>query len=291
MVYDSSSDVVKDLASEGSTPASDLADLASKLQTPRTVWIMVPASAVDSTIDELSQHLSPGDTIIDGGNSYYKNDLVNATKLKALGINFVDVGTSGGIHGLTRGYSLMIGGEKEVVDKLDPIFRALSPGVESAPRTPGRTGEVSKSEHGYLHCGPSGTGHFVKMIHNGIEYGMMAAIAEGLAIFEAAGEMTPSYNLDIAEIAQAWRRGSVVQSWLLDLIAESLQGSSELSGYSAAVSDSGEGRWAVQAAIESGIPAPVLSSALYSRFASRDNDEFTNRVLSAMRSKFGGHTE
>ena len=290
-VHDVNPAAVSAMAAEGFTPAADLAGLASALATPRTVWVMVPAAVTDSTIDALSQHLSAGDTIIDGGNSYYKNDVVNAKKLAALGINFVDVGTSGGVYGLERGYSLMIGGEPAVVKSLDGIFKALAPGVDAADRTPGRTGNPSTSEYGYLHCGPAGSGHFVKMIHNGIEYGMMAAFAEGLAIFEAADDMTPAYELDIPEITEVWRRGSVVASWLLDLTAEALQESKNLDGYSTQVSDSGEGRWTVQAAIESGVPAPVLSASLYSRFASRGNDEFSNRVLSAMRMKFGGHNE
>jgi 6-phosphogluconate dehydrogenase len=268
-----------------------MADFAAKLSTPRTVWIMVPAAVTDSTIALLAQYLDKGDTIIDGGNSYYKNDLTNAAMLAEKGINFVDVGTSGGVYGLERGYSLMIGGDAKVVATLDPIFNALCPGVESAERTPGRTGQPTQAEHGYLHCGPVGAGHFVKMIHNGIEYGMMAAFAEGLAIFEAADEMTPAYDLDIPEITEVWRRGSVVASWLLDLTAQALVESKELSEYSTQVSDSGEGRWTVQAAIEAGIPAHVLSASLYSRFASRNNDEFANRVLSAMRNKFGGHNE
>jgi 6-phosphogluconate dehydrogenase len=268
-----------------------MADLAAKLATPRTVWVMVPAQVTDSTIAQLSNHLTAGDTIIDGGNSYYKNDLANAELLKAKGINFVDVGTSGGVYGLERGYSLMIGGDKKVVDSLDPIFKALAPGVEAAERTPGRSGAPTQAEFGYLHCGPVGSGHFVKMIHNGIEYGMMAAFAEGLAIFEAADEMTPAYDLNIPEITEVWRRGSVVASWLLDLTAQALHESSELAEYSSEVSDSGEGRWTVQAAIEAGVPAHVLSASLYARFASRNNDEFANRVLSAMRYKFGGHNE
>ena len=291
VVYDVSPDSVAALAAEGSIGATDLADFAAKLTTPRTVWVMVPAGVTDSTIASVAAVLSPGDTIIDGGNSYYKNDLKNAEMLKGLGINFVDVGTSGGVYGLERGYSLMIGGEKPVVASLDPIFKALSPGVEAADRTPGRKGEPTEAEYGYLHCGPTGSGHFVKMIHNGIEYGMMAAFAEGLAIFEAADEMTPAYDLDIPEITEVWRRGSVVASWLLDLTAQALNESSELKEYSSEVSDSGEGRWTVQAAIEAGIPAHVLSASLYSRFASRNNDEFANRVLSAMRYKFGGHNE
>lgn len=291
VVYDVSADSVAALVAEGSIGATDLADFASNLSAPRTVWVMVPAGVTDSTIAAVAAVLAPGDTIIDGGNSYYKNDLKNADALKALGINFVDIGTSGGVYGLERGYSLMIGGDDSVVASLDPIFKALAPGVAAAERTPGRSGEPSQAEYGYLHCGPTGAGHFVKMIHNGIEYGMMAAFAEGLAIFEAADEMSPAYNLDIPEITEVWRRGSVVASWLLDLTAQALNESHELIEYSTEVSDSGEGRWTVQAAIEAGIPAHVLSASLYSRFASRNNDEFANRVLSAMRYKFGGHNE
>ncbi len=291
VVHDVSPEAITALASEGFTPAVDLAAMAGALATPRTVWIMVPAHVTDSTIEAVAGHLSPGDTIIDGGNSYYKNDVVNAKKLAEKGINFVDVGTSGGVYGLERGYSLMIGGDEKVVASLDPIFKALAPGIDAADRTPGRTGEPGQSEYGYLHCGPVGAGHFVKMVHNGIEYGMMAAFAEGLAIFEAADEMTPAYDLDIPEITEVWRRGSVVASWLLDLTAQALQESNDLHEYSSEVSDSGEGRWTVQAAIEAGIPAHVLSASLYSRFASRDNDDFANRVLSAMRYKFGGHNE
>lgn len=291
VVFDLNQKAVAELSGEGSIGASDIADFVSKLPAPRTVWVMVPAQVTDSTIAEIAEHLSPGDTVIDGGNSYYKNDVKNAELLKAKGINFVDVGTSGGVYGLERGYSLMIGGEKNVVSGLDPIFKALAPGVESAERTPGRTGAPAQAEYGYLHCGPVGAGHFVKMIHNGIEYGMMAAFAEGLAIFEAADQLQPAYELDIPAITEVWRRGSVVSSWLLDLTAEALEESPELKEYSSEVSDSGEGRWTVQAAIEAGIPAHVLSASLYARFASRNNDEFANRVLSAMRYKFGGHNE
>ena len=291
VVYDVNAQAVEALGSEGAITSTDFADFASKIPTPRTVWVMVPAAVTDSTIAQISEHLSAGDTVIDGGNSYYKNDLKNAEMLKEKGINFVDVGTSGGVYGLERGYSLMIGGDKQVVASLDPLFKALAPGVEAAERTPGRTGQPTQAEYGYLHCGPVGSGHFVKMIHNGIEYGMMAAFAEGLAIFEAADEMTPAYDLNIPEITEVWRRGSVVASWLLDLTAQALHESSELGEYSSEVSDSGEGRWTVQAAIEAGIPAHVLSASLYSRFASRNNDEFANRVLSAMRYKFGGHNE
>lgn len=291
VVFDLNQKAVAELSGEGSIGASDIADFVSKLPAPRTVWVMVPAQVTDSTIAEIAEHLSPGDTVIDGGNSYYKNDVKNAELLKAKGINFVDVGTSGGVYGLERGYSLMIGGEKNVVSGLDPIFKALAPGVESAERTPGRTGAPAQAEYGYLHCGPVGAGHFVKMIHNGIEYGMMAAFAEGLAIFEAADQLQPAYELDIPAITEVWRRGSVVSSWLLDLTAQALEESPELKEYSSEVSDSGEGRWTVQAAIEAGIPAHVLSASLYARFASRNNDEFANRVLSAMRYKFGGHNE
>jgi 6-phosphogluconate dehydrogenase len=291
VVYDLNRDAVNELARDGAIPTSDFADLASKLSTPRVVWVMVPAAVTNSTIAELAEHLSAGDTIIDGGNSFYRNDLINAQKLKSRGINFVDVGTSGGIYGLDRGYSLMIGGEKNVVGQLDPIFRALAPGVAVADRTPGRIGEETSSECGYLHCGPVGAGHYVKMVHNGIEYGMMASLAEGLAIFEAAKNATPAYNLDIPEITEVWRRGSVVASWLLDLTAQALYENPTLSEYSTEVSDSGEGRWTIQAAIESGVPVPVLSASLYSRFSSRGNDHFTNRILSAMRYKFGGHNE
>ena len=290
-VYDLNPQAINELAKEGAVPATDFADLVNKLPTPRVVWVMVPAGVADSTIAAVAEHLSAGDTIIDGGNSYYRNDLINAEKLAVKGINFVDVGTSGGVFGLERGYSLVIGGDKAVVAQLDPIFRALAPGIAAADRTPGRIGEPTTSENGYLHCGPVGAGHYVKMIHNGIEYGMMAAVAEGLAIFEAAKDAIPAYNFDIPEITEVWRRGSVVASWLLDLTAQALQENPTLADYSTQVSDSGEGRWTVQAAIESGVPAPVLSASLYSRFASRGNDDFANRILSAMRYKFGGHNE
>lgn len=291
VVYDINPQAMSELVKEGAVPATDFADLVSKLPAPRVVWVMVPAGVTDSTIAAVAEHLRVGDTIIDGGNSFYRNDLTNAEKLAAQGINFVDVGTSGGVYGLERGYSLMIGGNKAVVAQLDPIFRALASGVTAAGRTPGRIGEPIASENGYLHCGPVGAGHYVKMIHNGIEYGMMAALAEGLAILEAARDANPSYDLNIPEITEVWRRGSVVASWLLDLTAQALQENPTLEGYSAEVSDSGEGRWTVQAAVESGVPVPVLSASLYSRFASRGNDNFSNRVLSAMRYKFGGHNE
>ena len=291
VVYDVSPDSVKALAAEGAIGATDLADFAKQLQKPRQVWIMVPSGVTNETIEKVAAVLEPGDTIIDGGNSYFRNDLINAEKLKSKGINFVDVGTSGGVYGLERGYSLMIGGEKDVVKSLDPIFKALCPGVDSAERTPGRSGEPSTAEHGYLHCGPVGAGHYVKMVHNGIEYGMMAAFAEGLGIFEAVKDGDPKYDLNIGEITEVWRRGSVVASWLLDLTAQALVESKDLGEYSTEVSDSGEGRWTVEEAVKLGVPAPVLSSSLFSRFASRNNDGYANKVLSAMRYKFGGHNE
>lgn len=291
VVYDVNPDSVKALAAEGAIGAADLADFAKQLQKPRQVWVMVPSGVTNETIEKVSAVLEAGDTIIDGGNSYFRNDLVNAEKLKAKGINFVDVGTSGGVYGLERGYSMMIGGDTEVVKSLDPIFKALCPGVEAAERTPGRTGEPTSAEQGYLHCGPVGSGHYVKMVHNGIEYGMMAAFAEGLGIFEAVKDGDPKYDLNIPEITEVWRRGSVVASWLLDLTAQALIESKDLNEYSTEVSDSGEGRWTVEEAVKLGIPAPVLSSSLFSRFASRDNDDYANKVLSAMRYKFGGHNE
>ena len=291
VVYDVNPEAVAAMVAEGAVGASDLKDFAAKLTGPRNVWVMVPSSVTNQTIDNVAAVLNSGDTIIDGGNSYFRNDLENAEKLKSKGINFVDVGTSGGVYGLERGYSLMIGGEKEVVAKLDPIFKALAPGLDAAPRSKGRTSAPTSAELGYLHCGPVGAGHFVKMVHNGIEYGMMAAYAEGLGIFEAAKNGDPKYDLDISEITEVWRRGSVVASWLLDLTAEALSESKDLQQYSTEVSDSGEGRWTVEEAVKLGVPAPVLSSSLFSRFASRNNDDFANRVLSAMRFKFGGHAE
>lgn len=291
VVYDVSTDSVKALATEGAIGSTDLADFAKQLEKPRQVWIMVPSGVTNETIEKVAEVLEPGDTIIDGGNSYFRNDLINSEKLKSKGINFVDVGTSGGVYGLERGYSLMIGGEKDVVKSLDPIFKALSPGVESADRTPGRAGEPTTAEQGYLHCGPVGAGHYVKMVHNGIEYGMMAAFAEGLGIFEAVKDGDPKYDLNIGEITEVWRRGSVVASWLLDLTAQALVESKDLNEYSTEVSDSGEGRWTVEEAVKLGVPAPVLSSSLFSRFASRNNDSYANKVLSAMRYKFGGHNE
>ena len=308
VVYDVDAGAVKALQGDGATGATALEDFASKLTQPRAAWMMVPAAFVAETVDSLVKLFDRDDVIIDGGNSYYRDDIDRAEVLAPTGIHYVDVGTSGGVFGLDRGYCMMIGGEDEVVERLDPIFRTLAPGVDVAPRTPGRTGEPSTAEHGYLHCGPNGAGHFVKMIHNGIEYGIMAAYAEGLAILhdadvgtrkqefdaETAPLQDPQYyhfDVDTTAVAEVWRRGSVISSWLLDLTATALVESPTLDGFTGRVSDSGEGRWTVQAAIEEGIPAQVLSAALYSRFASQGNAEFANRLQSAMRKEFGGHLE
>ena len=307
--YDVSQDAVQALAADGALGASSLQDLASKLQAPRAVWVMVPAGEItDRTIASLAEVLEPGDTIIDGGNTHYHDDIRHAAELGERKIHHVDCGTSGGVWGLERGYCLMIGGEQEVVQRLSPLFASIAPGVDSAPRTPGRSGPPSAAEEGYLHCGPSGAGHFVKMVHNGIEYGLMAAYAEGLSIIHGAdaglheqeqdAETSPlenpqyyRYELDTTEIAEVWRRGSVVGSWLLDLTAQALQASPGLESFSGRVSDSGEGRWTSIAAIEEGVPAPVLTAALYSRFASRGLNAFADTVQSAMRKGFGGHVE
>jgi len=308
VVYDHSPDAVKLLAGEGAAAAGSLDEFVKKLQAPRAVWLMVPAAVVDSTIAELAPKLSKGDILIDGGNSYYIDDIRRAKELSAKGIHYVDVGTSGGVWGLERGYCQMIGGEKDVVQRLDPIFKTLAPGRGSVPRTPGREKAGGTAEEGYMHCGPSGAGHFVKMVHNGIEYGLMAAYAEGLNILKHANagkktrsmdaETTPlrdpehyQYDFNLADIAEVWRRGSVVASWLLDLTAISLLDQPTLERFSGRVSDSGEGRWTILAAIESTAPAPVLTAALYQRFASRGEDEFAGKVLSAMRYQFGGHVE
>jgi 6-phosphogluconate dehydrogenase len=284
-------------------------EFASKLEKPRAAWVMVPAGEItDNTIASLAEVLEPGDTIIDGGNTYYHDDLRHAAELKEKGIHHVDVGTSGGVWGFERGFCLMIGGEKTVVDRLSPIFASIAPGVEAAPRTPGRKGKPSQAEQGYYHCGPNGAGHFVKMVHNGIEYGLMASFAEGLNIIknadaglrqrEADAETTPleqpelyQYEIDTTEVAEVWRRGSVVGAWLLDLTAEALYASPTLEGFAGRVSDSGEGRWTSIAAIDVGVPAPTLTTALYSRFGSRGLDQFADKILSAMRSEFGGHAE
>jgi 6-phosphogluconate dehydrogenase len=308
VVFDVDPDAVAQLASEGADAAADLADLVGKLPAPRAVWVMVPAAIAGRVIDEISVHLEAGDIVVDGGNSYYQDDLVRSAALAERGIRLVDVGTSGGVFGLERGFSLMIGGDDDAVTRLDPVFRSLAPGIDAAPRTPGRDGEPQAAEHGYLHCGPSGAGHFVKMVHNGVEYGVMAAIAEGLNILRHAdagdaeqtadAETAPlrnpehyRYDLDIPEITEVWRRGSVIASWLMDLTAAAFVESPTLEGFSGKVSDSGEGRWTVLSAVEEGVPAPVLSAALFGRFDSRGRDEFANQVLSAMRSQFGGHQE
>ncbi|HEX5711841.1 MAG TPA: decarboxylating 6-phosphogluconate dehydrogenase [Solirubrobacterales bacterium] len=309
VAFDVNPDAVTALTGEGAEGASSLADLAAKLSAPRSVWVMVPAGEItEQTVDDVAAVLESGDAIIDGGNSYYRDDIRRAAKVGEQGLDYVDCGTSGGVFGLDRGYCLMIGGPDRAVQRLDPIFASLAPGVESAERTAGRSGDVSPSENGYLHCGPNGAGHFVKMVHNGIEYGVMAAYAEGLNILrnanagkvqrEADAETAPldhpeyyQYDLDLPEITEVWRRGSVIGSWLLDLTAAAMQESPDLSDFAGRVSDSGEGRWTSIAAIDEGVPAPVLTSALYERFTSRGNDEFADKVLSAMRKQFGGHDE
>jgi 6-phosphogluconate dehydrogenase len=308
VAYDRSPDVVKGLEAEGATGATTLADFVAKLDKPRNVWIMVPAGVVQSTLDQLVDLLEPGDAIIDGGNSYYRDDIERARQCRAKGLHYVDCGTSGGVFGLDRGYCLMLGGETEAVQRLDPIWLTIAPGEGSAAPTPGRTRTGGTAPHGYLHCGPNGAGHFVKMVHNGIEYGMMAAIAEGLSIIKHAdagkhqgevdAETTPlrdpwayQYDIDVAEVAEVWRRGSVIGSWLMDLTADALARSPELDDFSGRVSDSGEGRWTLQAAIDTGVPAAVIASALFERLDSRGNGEFADKILSAMRSEFGGHAE
>jgi 6-phosphogluconate dehydrogenase len=308
VVYDVSPDAVGELAGEGASGSSSLEGFVQALQPPRSICVMVPAAFVDDTIDKLAPLLDADDTIIDGGNSYYRDDLRRAKALGEQGLHYVDMGTSGGVFGLHRGYCLMVGGDDKAIERLDPFFSSLAPGVDAAPRTPGREGDPSPAEQGYLHCGPAGAGHFVKMVHNGIEYGMMAAYAEGLNILERANigseqqehdaETTPlrdpefyMYDLPIAEIAEVWRRGSVVASWLLDLTAQALAEDPKLEKFSGRVSDSGEGRWTALAAIDEGVPAPIITGSLYSRFASRGEGDFANRALSAMRFGFGGHLE
>jgi 6-phosphogluconate dehydrogenase len=309
VVYDISPDAVAALVAEGATGSSSLDDFVARLDVPRRAWIMVPAGEItESTVTELAARLGDGDTIIDGGNSYYRDDIRRAAELARLGIRYLDCGTSGGVFGFERGFCLMVGGPGDAFAELEPIFASLAPGVEAADRTRGRDGDPAPEERGYLHCGQAGAGHFVKMVHNGIEYGMMAALAEGLNILHSAdvglrerdkdAETAPldhpefySYTLDIPAITEVWRRGSVVESWLLDLTAAALQESPELDGFAGRVSDSGEGRWTAIAAIEEGVPADVLTAALYSRFSSRDEGLFANRVLSAMRKQFGGHHE
>ncbi len=308
VVYDTRPEAVATLASEGATGATDLADFVSRLAPPRAVWIMVPAAVVDSLVDELAAHLQADDIIIDGGNSYYQDDVARAARLQDRRVHYVDVGTSGGVWGLERGYCLMIGGEDQVVARLDPLFRTIAPGIGNSERTPGRSGEPAPAELGYLHCGPNGAGHFVKMVHNGIEYGIMAAYAEGMNILKHANvgrhaqatdaETAPlrnpehyRYDIDIPEVAEVWRRGSVIASWLLDLSATALRENPELEDFAGEIADSGEGRWTNMAAIETGTPAQVLSAALFKRFMSRGEADFANRLVSAMRFQFGGHHE
>jgi 6-phosphogluconate dehydrogenase len=308
VVYDTTPEAVQAFGKEGAVGTTSLEDFAGKLKKPRAVWMMVPAAVVDPTLKALIPLLEPGDIVIDGGNSYYHDDIRRAADLKPKGIHYVDVGTSGGVWGSERGYCLMIGGDEAVVHGLEPIFAALAPGIEEAPRTPGREKLGGTAEHGYLHCGPSGAGHFVKMVHNGIEYGMMASYAEGLNILRHANagkqksavdaETTPlrdpehyEYDLNLADIAEVWRRGSVIASWLLDLAATSLLDSPDLAKFAGRVSDSGEGRWTIRAAIDESVPAPVLSAALYERFSSRGDDDFADKLLSALRYEFGGHKE
>jgi 6-phosphogluconate dehydrogenase len=308
VVYDKSAKAVEELTRANAVGASSIADLVKKLETPRAIWLMVPAAVVDSTIEELLPHLTAGDIVIDGGNSYYVDDIRRAELLAPKRIHYVDVGTSGGVWGRERGYCLMIGGEDAVVKHLDPIFATLAPGAGNISRTPGRKTTDGTAERGYLHCGPNGAGHFVKMIHNGIEYGIMAAYAEGLGILRSANigkrgheidaETTPlrdpkyyQYDFDLPDIAEVWRRGSVVASWLLDLSASALIKDPELGGFQGRVSDSGEGRWTIKAAIDEAVPVPVLSAALYERFSSRGDADFADKLLSAMRYEFGGHLE
>jgi 6-phosphogluconate dehydrogenase len=309
VVYDVSPDAVKQLESDGATGASSLEDLAGKLKGPRAVWMMVPAGKItEDTVQGLAGVLQKGDTIIDGGNSYYRDDIRRAKQVAEQGVEYLDVGTSGGVWGLERGYCLMIGGNRDAFDRFKPIFATIAPGEQGAGRTPGRTGDFSDAENGFMYCGQAGAGHFVKMVHNGIEYGMMASYAEGLNILHNAdigeqkrdddAETAPledpefyKYDIDVAEVSEVWRRGSVIASWLLDLTAQALHDSPTLDGFSGRVSDSGEGRWTAQAAVEEGVPAPVLTAALFSRFSSRGLDKFGSQLLSAMRHGFGGHAE
>jgi 6-phosphogluconate dehydrogenase len=308
VVYDVDDQVVQALVGEGATGVSSLAEFAAKLSTPRAVWIMVPTGLVGQIVDELAAHCEPGDIIIDGGNTYYRDDINRARVLAPRGIAYVDVGTSGGVWGVDRGYCLMIGGDRKAVEHLDPLFRTIAPGVAGAVRTPGRTGEPTPAEQGYLHCGPPGAGHFVKMVHNGIEYGLMAAYAEGFNVLRHANignsdqrvdaETAPlrdpeyyRYDFDLPQVAELWRRGTVIASWLLDLTASALHQSPQLEEFSGRVSDSGEGRWTVLAAVDEGVPANVLSAALYERFSSRDAGDYGAKLISAMRKQFGGHVE
>ena len=308
VVFDASPKAIDAAAKDGASPAASLADLIKKLDRPRTLWLMVPAGIVESMIEKLAPSLDADDVIIDGGNSYYHDDIRRAKQLSARSIHYVDIGTSGGVWGSERGYCLMVGGDAAVVERIDPILRTLAPGIDAAPRTPGRDHAGTTAECGYLYCGPSGAGHFVKMVHNGIEYGIMAAYAEGLNILRHANvgktrrdddaETTPlrnpehyQYEFDLANIAEVWRRGSVIGSWLLDLAARALLESPDLDGYAGRVSDSGEGRWTMIAALDEGVPAPVLNTALTERFTSRGEEDFANKILSALRHQFGGHAE
>ena len=308
VAYDVNQDSIRQLESEGAIGATSLEDFVGKLSRPRAAWVMVPAAFTGDTVMKVADLMEEGDIVIDGGNSYYRDDVDRAAQLRERGIHFIDCGTSGGIFGLERGYCLMIGGEEEPVRRLEPLFHTIAPGIEAAERTLGRNGEPAQAEKGYLHCGPNGAGHFVKMVHNGIEYGLMAAYAEGLAIIrkanvgkfqqEADAETTPlrdpqyyQYEIDTAAVAEVWRRGSVVSSWLLDLTANALMEDSELKEFSGRVSDSGEGRWTALAAIDEGVPAQVLTTALYERFASRGEADYADKILSAMRKQFGGHAE
>ncbi|GAA3643495.1 decarboxylating 6-phosphogluconate dehydrogenase [Microbacterium awajiense] len=308
VVYDVNPDAVSTLADEGAVASTDFADMAAKLEAPRAVWLMIPAGLTGAVVDEVAEALEPGDIIIDGGNSNYKDDVRRAAKLKDRGIHYVDAGTSGGVFGLERGYCLMVGGPDEAFARIEPVLRTIAPGAGDIDRTPGRSGDHAPEELGYLHCGPSGSGHFVKMVHNGIEYGIMAALAEGLNILanadagvreaEHSAEIAPleepefyQFDIDTPKVAELWRRGSVISSWLLDLTAAALEENHTLDGLAGRVSDSGEGRWTVKAAVDVGVPAPVLASALFERFASRGEDHYANQLLSAMRLQFGGHKE
>jgi len=308
VVYDVNPEAAAALEAEGAVAATSFADLAAKLAPPRAAWIMVPAAFAGQTAMAVAEHFEPGDVIVDGGNSYYRLDIDRSAALAPKGIHYVDVGASGGVFGLERGYCLMVGGDLEAFRRLEPVFATLAPGLDAAPRTPGREGDPSPAERGYLHCGPSGAGHFVKMVHNGIEYGLMAAYAEGLAILRKANvgkedaaadaETAPlvhpeayQYDIDTTEVAELWRRGSVIGSWLLDLTASALLKDPDVAGFSGRVSDSGEGRWTVLAAVDAGVPAYVLTTALFERFSSRGEGDFADKVLSAMRKEFGGHTE
>jgi 6-phosphogluconate dehydrogenase len=307
VVYDRGADSVAELAGEGATSTESLADFVAKLDRPRAAWVMIPASATGAVVDELAGLMDPDDVIIDGGNSYYRDDIARAQKLRPSGIHYIDCGTSGGVFGLERGFCLMIGGEDEPVERLDPIFRSIAPGEDEAPPTPGRK-EGGTAQHGYLHCGASGAGHFVKMVHNGIEYGVMAAYAEGLNVLhranigseevQASAEIAPldnpeyyQYDIDVPEVAEVWRRGSVIASWLLDLTAAALATDPTLEDLSGKVSDSGEGRWTIHAAVDEGVPVPVLTASLFERFSSRGQSHYADRLLSAMRLQFGGHLE